>query len=625
MLYKIHSSSHSSQAQPSVDMGSTYRKNRDFNVPISGDSAMKKDSNQSTLVDLLRYRARARPDETAYTFLKDGDVEEDRLTYARIDQQVRAIAARLQSISTLGERALLLYPAGLDFVAAFFACLYAGIIAVPSYPPRRNRPDPRFQAIAADAQVSVVMSTRSILSEMRSRLSKMPELRDSYRMETDTLDAATASNWQMPDIQRDTLAFLQYTSGSTGNPKGVMISHGNLLHNAEYIKQGTGLTQDDLSLTWLPNFHDMGLMNGLIQPLYMGFPSILMAPLSFLQHPIRWLRAISRHKVTYSGGPNFAYDLCLRRIAPERRRGLDLKTWRIAYNGAEPIRGKTLEQFVRYFGICGFRTKSLYPCYGLAESTVAVTGGFLEDGNICLGVGKKPLEQGRVIEAPRSEQETNRLVRCGKVQLDGRIVIANPETLSPRAPDEVGEILVSGDSVARGYWNRPEETEQTFRVFLANTDEGPFMRTGDLGFLKNGELFVTGRLKDLIIVRGRNCYPQDIESTVERSHPALSSGGCAAFSVDSEGEERLVVVQEVERTALRKLDADEVILAIRNAVSEQHELQVHEIVLLRPTAIPKTSSGKIQRGLCKRKFLADDLDVIPKNIARAEQKAEKTG
>nr|VFK16611.1 MAG: Acyl-CoA synthetase (AMP-forming)/AMP-acid ligase II [Candidatus Kentron sp. LPFa] len=585
---------------------------------------MNNNPNQPTLVDLFRHRAQTQPDKMAYTFLKDGDVEEPGQTYARMDQRVRAIAARLQGIAAPGERALLLYPAGLDFVAAFFGCLYAGIIAVPTYPPRRNRPDPRFQAIAVDAQATVVLTTHSILSEMDSRLSKMPGLRDAYRIETDILDAAAAPNWRMPDIQGDTLAFLQYTSGSTGDPKGVMISHANLLHNAEYIKQGTGLTQDDLSLTWLPSFHDMGLMNGLIQPLYMGFPSILMAPFSFLQYPIHWLQAISRHKVTYSGGPNFAYELCLRRIAPGRRRDLDLTAWRIAYNGAEPIREKTLEQFVRYFGICGFRTKSLYPCYGLAESTVAVSGGFLEDANICLGVEKKPLEQGRVVEASPSVQETSRLVRCGKVQLDGRIVIVNPETPIPCGSNEVGEIWVSGASVARGYWNRPEETEETFQAFLADANEGPFMRTGDLGFLKNDELFVTGRIKDLIIIRGRNCYPQDIELTVEKSHPTLASGGCAAFSIDSEGEERLVVIQEIERTALRKLDTDDVALAIRSAVSEEHELQVYALVLLRPRTIPKTSSGKIQRGLCKRKFLADDLDVITKSIARVGQRTAKT-
>jgi amino acid adenylation domain-containing protein/non-ribosomal peptide synthase protein (TIGR01720 family) len=564
----------------------------------------------TTLIELLRLRAQTEPDKRAYTFLADGETETASLTYAQLELKAQVIAAKLQSLVGIGERALLLYPSGLDYIAAFFGCLYANVIAVPAYPPRRNRSDQRLQAIAADAQATVILTTTEIFSKKAQRLTYASELENLHWITTDNLASELASRWQLPKIDSETLAFLQYTSGSTGTPKGVMVSHGNLLHNSEYIRRKTELTANTVSVTWLPSFHDMGLMNGLIQPLYTGFLSLLMSPLSFLQKPIRWLQAISRYQVTYSGGPNFAYELCVRKITTEQRESLDLSCWCAAYNGSEPIRRETLERFVQYFEPCGFQANFLYPCYGLAENTVAVSGGFLKGELVYSTVEKKALEQGRVVEASHTVQEVKQLVGCGQAELDTKIVIVNPETLRPCASNEVGEIWVSGASVAQGYWNRVDETEQTFHAYLSDTGEGPFLRTGDLGFLKEGELFVTGRLKDLIIIRGGNYYPQDIEQTAEQSHPALRSNGGAAFSVDIAGEERLVIAQEVERTALRGLDVNEVINTIRQVVSQRHDLQLYAVLLLKPATLPKTSSGKVQRRACRIGFLEGTLKTV---------------
>jgi acyl-CoA synthetase (AMP-forming)/AMP-acid ligase II len=419
-----------------------------------------------------------------------------------------------------------------------------------------------------------------------------------------------ASDWHEPEVSSDTLAFLQYTSGSTGTPKGVMVSHGNLLHNSEYIKQAFELTPDSVSVTWLPSFHDMGLIDGIIQPLYTGFPVFLMPPASFVQQPIRWLQAISRYRATHCGGPNFGYELCVSKITPEQRENLDLSSWCSAYNGAEPVRKDTLKRFSAAFKPCGFRASSFYPCYGMAETTLMVSGGGVKDEPVYCTVQADTLEQNRVVEASEDTQNVRHLVGCGRSWLETKIVIADPELLTRCAPGKVGEIWVSGASVAQGYWNRPEQTKQNFNAYLADTGEGPFLRTGDLGFLQGSELFITGRIKDVIIIRGRNHYPQDIELTVEKSHSALRPGCGAAFAVEIEGRERLVVVQELERSYLRKLDVNEVVGNIRQAVVAQHGLQVYATVLVKTGSIPKTSSGKIQRHACCSGFLTGSLNVM---------------
>ena len=584
----------------------------------------------STLVEILRWRALQQPEQRTYIYLVDGEAEGDDLTYAALDCQARSIGALLQSYRASGERALMLYPAGLEFIAAFFGCLYAGVIAVPLPPPNPAQPQrslPRLRAIINDAQPSVVLTTSAILSNAKGLFTQAPELQKMRWLATDKVTGSLAQEWRDPALTCNTLALLQYTSGSTAEPKGVMISHGNLLHNSAYIDRLFALIPDSVTVTWLPTYHDMGLTNGIIQPVYKGGPCYLMPPVSFLMRPIRWLKAISRYKATISGGPNFAYELCNRRITPEQRETLDLSSWDVAYNGAEPVRAETMKRFAATFAPCGFRPSAFHPCYGLAEATLLVSGGSLRDEMFCT-IQVAAFEQDRVVEACAQHQNVRTLVASGHPLQDTKIVIVNPELSTACAPDEVGEIWVSGPSVTQGYWNRLEDTERACGAYLKDTGEGPFLRTQDLGFMKDGELFVTGRLKDLIIISGRKLYPQDIELTVEQSHPALRPACCAAFSVEGVGEEQLIVAAEIEpryQPAVCRspdgqarahpngrlpLDVEVVVRAIRRAVAEEHDVRVHTVVLLRAGRIPKTTSGKVQRHACQISFLKGTLERL---------------
>ncbi|ALF55339.1 hypothetical protein ACX27_24975 [Nostoc piscinale CENA21] len=567
-------------------------------------------SNFSTWIELLNYRAIHQPDKIAYIFVQEGEQETLSLSYQQLDTISRAIASKLQSLGLTGERALLLYPPGLEFIAAFFGCLYAGVIAVPAYPPRPNQKMTRLSAIVSDASAKVALTTDSLLKDINKSFVQDSKLNTLHILHTDNIDNRQAYHWQKPEINSDTLAFLQYTSGSTGTPKGVMVSHQNLLHNCEYMKQAFAFTPESVAASWLPSFHDMGLILGILEPLYVGVPVILMSPSAFVQQPIRWLEVISRYKATHSGGPNFAYELCINKITQEQLEPLDLSTWRFAYNGAEPVRRHTLERFAEKFQPCGFRSKFLYPCYGMAEATLMISGGLGDAEPIYCTVKADKLAQNQIVEALSNTQDVRHLVGCGRSWLDTKIVIVDPESLTPCLPHQVGEIWISGRSVTQGYWQRTEQTEQTFKAQLRDTKEETFLRTGDLGFLKDGELFITGRLKDVIIIRGRNHYPQDIELTVQQSHPALRSDCGAAFTVEVDGADKLVVVQEVHRHYLRELNLNEIVGAIYEAVSEQHELQVYTVLLLKTASILKTSSGKIQRQACKKGFLERNLNVV---------------
>ncbi len=567
-----------------------------------------------TLVEILQSKTLYQPDKKAFTFLLDGEAEESSITYRELDLQARAIATRLQDLGASEERALLIYPPGLEFITAFFGCLYAGVVAVPAYPPRRNQSLSRLQSIVTDARATIALTTKTTLSNIERQLTESPTLQALHWLATDNIASDLAQTWHKPAISSDTLAFLQYTSGSTGTPKGVMVSHGNLLHNEQMLQTAFQHTEKTIYVSWLPLFHDMGLIGNMLQSLYLGRPCILMSPVAFLQRPVRWLQAISRYKATTSGGPNFAYELCVSKITNEQRKTLDLSSWDVAFNGAEPVRAETLERFATAFEPYGFRREAFYPCYGMAETTLIVSGGLKAALPVLKTVQGEALEQHRVVSASLENNGVRTLVGCGQTLLEQQIVIAHPDTLTRCQPPEVGEIWVSGNSVAQGYWNRPEETQATFRAYLADTGEGPFLRTGDLGFLQDGELFVTGRLKDVIIIRGRNHYPQDIEQTVEKSHSVVQLGCTAAFSVEVNAQERLVVACEVERTSRRNLDLEEVVGAIRKAVSEQHDLEVYGVLLLKPGSIPKTSSGKIQRHACKAGFLAESLSVVGSSI-----------
>jgi acyl-CoA synthetase (AMP-forming)/AMP-acid ligase II len=467
----------------------------------------------STFVELLQWRAYHRPDRKLFTFLEDGEKEEVHLTYSELDRKARAIAALLQSFVSPGERALLLYPPGLDYISAFFGCLYAGVVAVPAYPPDPSRLDrtlPRLEAILADVQVTVVLTTTPILSLAEFLFDQAPDLGTLQWMATDTVVNGMEYSWRESKITPRNLAFLQYTSGSTRAPKGVMVSHGNLMVNSAVIARAFSIATRDRAVLWLPPYHDMGLIGGILQPIFSGIHCILMSPISFLQKPLRWLQAISHYKATVAGGPNFGYDLCVRKTTPEQRAGLDLSSWTMAFTGSEPVRPETLSRFAAAFEPCGFQMCAFYPCYGLAESTLFVTGGFRSEEPVLCPVQSTALKQNQVVLAELSGESSQTLVGCGHTLTEHKVEIVHPDLLTRCPSGQLGEIWVSGPSVALGYWNQLEETDFTFRAYLADTGEGPFLRTGDLGFQKDGELFVTGRIKDLIIIRGRNHYPQDI-------------------------------------------------------------------------------------------------------------------
>jgi acyl-CoA synthetase (AMP-forming)/AMP-acid ligase II len=555
-----------------------------------------------SLVELLRFRSTVQPQATAYTFLRDGEQEAESLTYEALDRRSRAIASQLQGQCRPGDRALLLYSPGLDFISAFFGCLYAGVVAVPAYPPSLARSDralPRLRAIVSDARPTVVLSTSELVAGLIRAASDRSDswpltsngvtdgILGTNWMATNTIADEEADEWRNPGVGRNTLAFLQYTSGSTATPKGVMITHGNLLHNLAYAFYLGDGNVSGVSVSWLPVIHDMGLIEGVLQPAFSGSPAYLMSPAAFLQRPVRWLNAIARYGATRSGGPNFAYELCARRVGSDGRQALDLSTWRSAYCGAEPIRHDTLRAFTQAFAGSGFQPAAIRPCYGLAEATLLVTAGRWTD-----------------------EQGEQSRVGCGTAGCDTRVVVVEPEHVHVCEGESVGEIWVSGPSVAQGYWNRPEETMRTFR---ARTDrgDGPFLRTGDLGYLQDGELVVTGRLKDVLIVRGMKHYPQDLEHTVEHS-PGIRPGCTAAFATESGVlGDRIALVAEADTRQLKTPElARATITEIRRVVAELHGVLLEAVVLVEPGSVPKTTSGKLQRFACREAYLADRLPVV---------------
>jgi acyl-CoA synthetase (AMP-forming)/AMP-acid ligase II len=603
-------------------------------------TALGRRSKPGTLVELLGERARRQPQTRLYTYLNDGETEAAHLTLGHLEQRARAIGALLQGYTAGGERALLMFPSGLEIIPAFFGCLYGGVIAVPVPLPNLAQPQralPRLRAIIKDAAPQVVLTTRSVMAKLDNFIAQAPELQAMRWLASDEVAVDEARDWRDPGATGRTLALLQYTSGSTAAPRGVMVSHGNLIENSARIDEAFEITAESVSVTWLPIFHDMGLNNGIIQPLYGGGACVLMAPQAFLQRPGRWLKAVSRYRASISGGPNFAYDLCVRKIPEEQRAELDLSGWTLAYSGAEPVRAETLKRFAAAFAPCGFRANAWYPCYGLAEATLMVTGGVVREGPILCTAGIAALEHNRVVETPENAGNVRTLVGCGHALAETSLAIVDPETSRSCADNEIGEIWVSAPNVAAGYWNRPEETALTFRAHLEPDGAVPYLRTGDLGFLRDGELFVTGRLKDLIIIGGRNLYPNDIELTVEQSHPAVRPGCCVAFAADLADEERLIVVAELERryqpqepaqhgdesgkksngrhlSGPGPADLGAVTRAIRRAVAEEHDVRVHTVALVRAGTIAKTPSGKVQRRLCEVRFREGTLE----NLAATE-------
>ena len=566
-----------------------------------------RDAGFANLIELLRARTAEHGPRVAFRFLADGETEESRLTYEELELRARAIAVALAPQAAAGERALLFYTGGLEFIAAFWGCLYAGVVAVPVFPARLHRQIPRLLAIAADSEAKFVLTTAKIRRQAEDLFRRAPDLKKMQWLATDDLPVAPAEGWRDPGASLESLAFLQYTSGSTATPRGVMVSHGNLLHNLVCLREIFQFSPESVGVTWLPHYHDMGLIGGLLQPVYAGGEIIVMPPSSFLQRPIRWLAAVTRYRATTMVAPNFAYELCVQKISAEQRAPLDLASVKVALCGAEPVRPDTLAEFAKAFGPCGFRQEAFRPAYGLAEATLIVSGHSESGAPFAPAVLVEELKRNRIKPAEEGVAGSRVLVGCGGIAPDLKVAIVDPETLAPCASDRVGEIWVSGPSVARGYWRKPVETEQTFGAHLA-TGEGPFLRTGDLGFLDRGQLFVTGRVKDLIIIRGSNHYPQDLEHAVERSHRALRPACGAAFSIDVDGAERLVIVQEVNDRA--SVPSEDVVAAIRRALTESHEVHPDAIILIEPRSIPRTSSGKIQRYACREAFLAGTLDVV---------------
>jgi acyl-CoA synthetase (AMP-forming)/AMP-acid ligase II len=546
----------------------------------------------------------------AYRFLIDGETEGPALTYSQLDEQARAIAHRVLASAKPGDRALLLYEPGIDFIPALLGCFYAGVIAVPAYPPRLDRLAQGWTALSrllADCSPTMGLSTADLVPLFVKGQYRRPNGEPLPWLATDQIASEVDLAWNRPEIGPGQIAFLQYTSGSTSAPRGVVVTHANLLHNERMWETAAEHSGPGLGVCWLPLHHDMGLIGGVLQGLYHGAPIIMMSPLAMLQRPVRWLAAISKYHADTSGGPNFAYDLCVNRISEEEKRELDLSNWSIACIGAEPINSGTIARFCEAFADCGFRPEAFYPSYGLAEGTLFVAGGAKSARPVIRTFSIASLETGSPIPVAANDSAGRTLVGCGHAWMGQTIAIVDPTT-GVRLPDgEIGEVWVSGPSVAQGYWNRPVETEQTFSGQIVDEPAMHYLRTGDLGFLHEGELFVSGRCKEVLIIRGRNYYPQDLEATVQGSNSAFKQGAGAAFEIVSGESGKLVIVQELDRKLGRGLELGQLAGDIRQIVAETHALQVHDVVFLKPGSLPKTTSGKIQRFVCRRDYEANTL------------------
>lgn len=558
-----------------------------------------------TCVDLMIAQAERIGDKLAFAFLEDGESVSATLTYRELNQGAQAIAKLLAGRCPQGSRILLLYPSGLDYLLAFFACLSAGMLAVPAYPPRPGgKRNQRLENIVTDSGCCAAMTTTAQLPQMEAALAASPSLAGLEIIYSDLIDQDPPHNWQQPDITMETIAMLQYTSGSTGQPKGVMISHRNLIHNQLMVANSTELTDQDICVTWLPIFHDFGLIGCMLQAVMMGITCYFMAPAYFLQRPSRLLQAISRYRGTVSASPNFAYQMCVDRIQENEKRGLDLSSWRLAFNGSEPVRHETISRFSAAFGPYGFRQCAMQPSYGMAEATLAVTTGSPRHSPPVVFLDKVMLGQRWAVPTDRSSGFP--MVGCGGNLRGQTVCIVEPSTCLLCPPGRIGEIWVAGPHISRGYWGQSPTTATPFSGYLTDVREGPFLRTGDLGFIFSGELYVTGRIKDLMIVHGVNYYPQDIEASVEYLSEFIHPAGAVAFQTEG-AQGGVVVLAEVKRTVARGIDQALLVGDIRHQVFEDYDLALADIVLLREHSLPKTSSGKVMRGEAKQLYQADRL------------------
>lgn len=583
----------------------------------------------STLVDLLRWRAAEHPDAPVYTFLADGERETGTLTFGELDRRARALATLLTREGAADERVLLLFAPSLDFLVGLFGCMYAGAVAVPAYPPEPNRFEHtlrRLQSIVADARCDRILTTRAIAGMARTMVGATAggPMEGARWLTLDAADDVSADDWQAPDLDARSLAFLQYTSGSTSAPKGVRVDHGSLLANLRMSQEAYGLVErGEVFVSWLPQYHDMGLVGVLLGAVNTGGRAIFMPPAAFIKRPLRWLSAIARYRGTCTASPNFGYDLCLRKVSVAERDALDLSSLRTMVNGAEPVNPETSERFIAFFEPAGFAREVFAPSYGLAETVLFVTTGERRRRPTYLEVDRDALE-GHRVEAAAPGREALTLVSCGQTWSGGSVRVVDPDTRRVVPAGGVGEIWISGPHVTDGYWGKPDLTALRFGATLADTGEGPFLRTGDLGFVRDGELFVTGRLKDMLVLRGRNLYPHDLERTmdaVRAARPEVRLGCSAAVSVPVDGHEQLVVLQEVDERRLAGAGWGETVAALRRAIVEDHAVAPHAVCLLRKGTLPKTSSGKIMRSACRRAYLDgfEDAGEVVVAVERAAQ------
>jgi acyl-CoA synthetase (AMP-forming)/AMP-acid ligase II len=587
----------------------------------------------ASLIDVLIDKAKTLPNKIAYTIFEPTTRDQETTTYAELFEEVKGLAAWLQGQNSAGQRCVLSLPPGLEYIKAFLACMLAGVVVIPAHAPDPKCLDRsifRLLQIVRDANASLILTTHDIyplvqpLAAQRNflRLVSSNSLAQRLRGSSGSVERLqilklprlsqinAARTWLRPASHSGTLAFLQYTSGATTDPKGVMLTHGNLLANLRAITETFAVNQEWRCVSWLPLSHDMGLIGSVLTSLYVGMSADLMSPTTFLHEPGRWLELIAEAGgPVVSGGPNFAFDFCARRIQSEARRVLDLSHWDIAFVGSEPIRHDTLDRFTRVFATSGFKSASFLPCYGLAESSLLVAGKTMgADDRATLAVTTGSVEAGRAIPARADDPAASTLVSCGEIVSEHHLAIVNPDSHTPKAPGEVGEIWIAGPSVAAGYWNRPEQSEQTFRAGLQGFS-GRYLRTGDLGFVAHGRLFVTGRIKDLIIVAGKKHHPQDIEETVHGSDVSLRAGCTAAFAVDGGASESLVIVQEVSARK-KSADSEKIFASIREKVTSEHQITPAAIVLIHERTIPKTPSGKIQRSATRTLYQNNGLNII---------------
>ncbi|MFB6824912.1 fatty acyl-AMP ligase [Streptomyces virginiae] len=581
-------------------------------------SSETESAHAGTVTEALHLRAVKQPDEIAYVFLRDGETPDGALTYRELEADALARAAALSALGlAAGDSVLLLYPSGLEFIRSLLGCMYARVSAAPVQVPTRARGLDRLRRIADDAGTTTVLTTRAIKDDLEQRFGSLPELAGLTFVDTEALAPGSADR-SGPRPEPDDIALLQYTSGSTGDPKGVMVSHANFLHNVAETEDIWPTGPDGVVVSWLPLFHDMGMLFGILLPLCSGVPAYLMEPAAFIRRPIRWLEAISRFRGTHAAAPSFAYELCVTALgeadaetAAAVGSRLDLSSWRVAANGAEPVRWAAVRSFTEAFAAAGFAPEAMSPGYGLAENTLKATASPADRPPTVLWAGTAALLDGRFEQLDEAAEGSQPLVGAGFPALGTRVLVVDPATLEPCPPGRIGEIWIDGPCVALGYRERDRETRETFGVRTAGEGSEPggprYLRTGDLGFLHEGELFVAGRLKDVIIRNGRNFYPQDIELSAERAAAGLRPNCAAAFSVDDGAAERLVVVVETDGRVLRETGAERLRESVRQAVRDGQSLRTDEVVLIRRGALPRTTSGKVQRRACRKLYLDGEL------------------